>query len=109
MQVVIPGSVESIAVSSVQSMNAPFGNISRRVGTIWALTALVTAGRNSVSRSPLAALGLPPGRDFRTPLAGLHIPGLRMRVRRVVARSATPAVSLRHRPPMCPQCGGRGR
>ena len=32
MQVVMPGSVESIAVSSVQSMNAPFASRNRRVG-----------------------------------------------------------------------------
>jgi hypothetical protein len=32
MQVVMPGSVESIAVSNVQSMNAPLGSSSRIVG-----------------------------------------------------------------------------
>ena len=42
MQVVMPGSVESIAVSSVQSMKAPFGNRKRCVGSTEAATAGVT-------------------------------------------------------------------
>src|SRR6185437_11985601 len=55
--VVIPGKVESMAVSSVQSMNAPFGSRKRSVGRIEASTAGVTLGRRSVVRefSPAAA------------------------------------------------------
>src|SRR5579862_4453298 len=58
MQVVMPGSVESIAVSSVQSMKAPFGSRNRRVGSTEAATAGVTVGRsnpfNGCAGSPTA-------------------------------------------------------
>jgi hypothetical protein len=47
--VVIPGSVESIAVSSVQSMNAPLGKRSRWVGRTDGRTADVTVGINNVA------------------------------------------------------------
>jgi hypothetical protein len=54
--VVIPGSVESMAVSSVQSMNAPFASRKRRVGRREAATAGVTVGRRSafIVESPLS-------------------------------------------------------
>ena len=50
IHVVMPGRVESIAVSSVQSMNAPFGRRKRSVGSTEASTAGVTLGRISVAR-----------------------------------------------------------
>src|SRR5882672_5543266 len=46
-QVVMPGSAELIAVSKVQSINAPFGNMKRCVGSTRALTAGVAVGLNS--------------------------------------------------------------
>ena len=55
MQVVMPGSVESIAVSSVQSINAPFDRRNRRVGRREAATVGVTVGRSN----PLSACGEP--------------------------------------------------
>ena len=59
-QVVMPGSVESMAVSRVQSMNAPLGSSSRCVGSTWARTAVVTLGRSSVPSSP-GSCGQPTG------------------------------------------------
>ena len=44
MQVVMPGSVESIAVSSVQSMKAPLASRNRRVGSTEGMTAGVSGG-----------------------------------------------------------------
>src|SRR6266478_3382462 len=49
-QVVIPGSAELIAVSKVQSINAPFGSINRCVGSTRALTAGVAVGFSSDAR-----------------------------------------------------------
>src|SRR6185437_7018919 len=57
MHVVIPGSVESIAVSSVQSMNAPFARRKRRVGSTEAACVGVTVGlRSAVSPCPPAGV-----------------------------------------------------
>jgi len=50
--VVMPGNVESMAVSNVQSRNAPLGRSKRCVGNTWARTAVVTLGRNSALSSP---------------------------------------------------------
>src|ERR1700733_7388621 len=50
MHVVIPGSVVSIAVSKVQSMNAPFGSSRRCVGSTRACTAGVAMGASSVDK-----------------------------------------------------------
>ena len=57
IQVVIPGSVESIAVSSVQSMNAPLDRRNRRFGRTEAATAGVTVGLSSVLRARPEFLG----------------------------------------------------
>ena len=57
MQVVIPGRVESIAVSRVQSMKAPLGNKSLCVGKICARTAGVRLGFNSSERAALPRTG----------------------------------------------------
>jgi hypothetical protein len=46
----MPGSVESIAVSSVQSINAPLASRNRRVGRTEAVTAGVTDGCKSAFR-----------------------------------------------------------
>ena len=51
MHVVMPGSVESIAVSSVQSMNAPRGRRKRVVGRRLAGAAGVALERSSVVRA----------------------------------------------------------
>src|ERR1700688_1276660 len=69
MHVVIPGNVESSAVSRVQSMKAPFGSKSRCVGNTCARTAGVRLGLNNscsgplpvpaASRSPTGPLGDP--------------------------------------------------
>ncbi len=56
MQVVIPGRVESIAVSKVQSIKAPFGSNSRCAGSICARTAAATPGRSSADNSPESAV-----------------------------------------------------
>ena len=56
MQVVIPGSVESSAVSRVQSMKAPFGSNSLCVGNTCARTAGVRLGLNNSCRAPLPVL-----------------------------------------------------
>src|SRR5271168_2200546 len=55
MQVVIPGNVESRAVSKVQSMKAPFGSNSLCVGNTCARTAGVRLGFNNSERAPLPA------------------------------------------------------
>src|SRR5277367_5299976 len=55
MQVVIPGNVESRAVSKVQSMKAPFGSNSLCVGNTCARTAGVRLGLNNSERAPLPA------------------------------------------------------
>src|SRR5260370_11669483 len=55
-QVVIPGSAELMAVSKVQSINAPFGNMNRCVGSTRALTAGVAVGfKSDANVSPPAA------------------------------------------------------
>jgi hypothetical protein len=54
MHVVIPGNVESRAVSSVQSMKAPFGSKSLCVGSTCARTAGVRLGLNNSERPALA-------------------------------------------------------
>ena len=51
-QVVMPGKVESIAVSKVQSRNAPLGRSSRWVGNTWARTAVAALGRSNALSSP---------------------------------------------------------
>src|SRR5271168_443751 len=62
MQVVIPGNVESRAVSKVQSMKAPFGSNSLCVGNTCARTAGVRLGFNNSERAPLPAPATdPPG------------------------------------------------
>ena len=48
----MPGSVESMAVSSVQSRKAPFGSSRRCVGSISARTGVTVALRRSGARSP---------------------------------------------------------
>src|SRR3984957_15841756 len=56
-QVVIPGSAELTAVSNVQSINAPFGSMKRRVGGTRARTATVGVGfKSDASVSPPGAL-----------------------------------------------------
>src|SRR5580704_16311168 len=55
MHVVIPGNVESRAVSKVQLMKAPFGSNSRCVGSTCARTAEVRLGRNNSCNAPLPA------------------------------------------------------
>src|ERR1700732_3843532 len=50
----MPGCVESIAVSSVQSRKAPFGNSRRCVGTTWADVAGDTVLLSSVRNSPVS-------------------------------------------------------
>ena len=67
MQVVIPGRVESMAVSSVQSMKAPFGSNRRCAGRTCARTAVVAGDRSNADsslgswmrprRAPLATVG----------------------------------------------------
>src|SRR6185437_9579292 len=57
--VVIPGRVESIAVSSVQSMKAPLGKRSRCVGRTDGRTAGVMVGASKVA-SALEGAALPP-------------------------------------------------
>jgi hypothetical protein len=54
MQVVIPGNVESRAVSRVQSIKAPFGSNSLCVGSTCARTAGVRLGFNNSERPALA-------------------------------------------------------
>jgi hypothetical protein len=56
MQVVIPGNVESIAVSNVQSMKAPFGSSSLCVGNTCARTAAVRLGFNKSCSALLPVL-----------------------------------------------------
>jgi hypothetical protein len=53
----MPGKVESMAVSSVQSMSAPFGSRKRSVGSTEASTAGVTLGRSSAARELSPAAG----------------------------------------------------
>src|SRR6202789_196514 len=50
--VVMPGSVESMALSNVQSMKAPLGNSRRCVGSTCARTAALTPGRSNAPSSP---------------------------------------------------------
>ena len=57
----MPGSVESMAVSSVQSMKAPFGSNSRCVGNTCARTAALTPGRSSAPNSPGPGVNRPAG------------------------------------------------
>src|SRR5271168_448818 len=53
MQVVIPGNVESRAVSRVQSIKAPFGSNSLCVGSTCARTAGVRLGLSNSERAPV--------------------------------------------------------
>jgi hypothetical protein len=48
----MPGSVESMAVSNVQSMKAPFGSNKRRAGNTWARAAAVIVGCKRPAKSP---------------------------------------------------------
>jgi hypothetical protein len=59
MQVVIPGNVESMAVSSVQSMKAPLDNRKRLVGKTFARMEAVAVGcrKGSMLLSALVATG----------------------------------------------------
>ena len=75
IQVVMPGKVESIAVSSVQSMNAPLDRRNRRVGRTCARAASVTLGCNSVARSrPSPIRGIVPPPLPGTASAGVAAP-----------------------------------
>src|SRR5580692_5941994 len=67
--VVMPGSVESMAVSKVQSMKAPLGNNRRCVGSTCARTAALTPGRSNAPSSP-DSCG-PAGVDVRGPAVSL--------------------------------------
>ena len=65
----MPGSVESIAVSSVQSIKAPLDNRNRRVGSTEAATAGVTVGRSSAFMDWAESPDSSPGRVREEPTA----------------------------------------
>ncbi|HEX9473149.1 MAG TPA: hypothetical protein VF931_03090, partial [Steroidobacteraceae bacterium] len=56
-----PGNVESIAVSSVQSMNAPLPSNKRRLGMSCPETAGIAEGRSNALRPPLPLVNASPG------------------------------------------------
>ena len=67
-QVVIPGRVESIAVSSVQSAKDPFGSSQRRFGRRSARTAGVTVGLSAAPSADPPPAALAPGATRSVPI-----------------------------------------